>query len=79
VGALEIRFPDDAKALLGVAATQLVDMARVAPTEIRDAVTTSVNHIRGEAGEPAAPQPDDSALGHAEATIDVFDEENCRM
>jgi uncharacterized membrane protein YeiB len=79
VGALEIRYPDDAKALLGVAATQLVDMARVAPTEIRDALTTSVNHIRGEAGEPSAPQPDDSALGHAEATIDVFDEENCRM
>ena len=77
VDALETRYPDDSAALVGAARTQLTDMPRVAPLEIRDAVTLSVDHIRAEAREPATQHPDESTLGQAEATIDTFDEENC--
>jgi hypothetical protein len=77
VDADQSQFPDNSKALLGVAGTQLTDMPLVAPSQIRGAVTISVNQIRAEAGEPAGPQPDDSALDQAEGAIATFEEENC--
>jgi hypothetical protein len=52
--------------------------ARIAPAEIRDAVTILVSGIRAEASEPAVQAPDDPALEQATATIETFEDQNCR-
>lgn len=76
LGDLEDRYSDDPKALLRAAGTQLVDMPRVAPVEIRGAVVLAVDHIRADAGDPAA-NPDESAITGAETTIDTFEDKHC--
>jgi len=64
------------EALLDAASVQLVDLPLVAPPQIRDAVTISVEHLRADAGEPT-PDPDEAALAQAEDTIDAFEDEHC--
>jgi hypothetical protein len=76
LGDVEDRYPDDPKALVDAAGVQLVDMPRVAPLQIRDAVTLSVEHLRADAGEPT-PNPDEAAVEQAEDTIDAFEDEHC--
>lgn len=76
LGAVEDRYPDDPKALLDAAGLQLVDLPRVAPVEIRGAVTLAMDQLRADAGEPT-PHPDDAALAQAADTIDAFEELHC--
>ncbi|OLT13705.1 hypothetical protein BJF78_21265 [Pseudonocardia sp. CNS-139] len=77
VAEVEEQHPDDPKAVVGKADVQLTDMPRVAPVEIRPAVTVLVTDIRAEAGEPTAGDQDDAALQQAEATVDSFEDLNC--
>jgi hypothetical protein len=74
---LETRYPEDPEAVLNAARPQLIDLPRVAPVEIREAVTVVVAGIRADAGESDIPDPDEATLGQATTTVDAFEDENC--
>jgi hypothetical protein len=77
VDAADTRHPDDPKAFVGEARPQLIDMPRVAPVEIRDAVATSVAHLLADAGEPDVQAPDEATTDRAEELVDAYVEEAC--
>jgi uncharacterized membrane protein YeiB len=74
---VDTRHPDDPKAFVSEARPLLIDMSRVAPVEIRDAVATSVAGVLAEAGEPQVQAPDEAAWDQAEERIDAYVEEYC--
>ncbi|OZM79352.1 heparan-alpha-glucosaminide N-acetyltransferase domain-containing protein [Pseudonocardia sp. MH-G8] len=77
VDAADDRHPDDPVAFVGEARGPLVDMPRVAPAEIRDAVAVSVADTLAEVGDTQAQAPDEGAVDQAEELIDAYEEANC--
>jgi hypothetical protein len=73
---VEDSYPDDPEAVADAASPQLVDMLRVAPAEIRGAVSLAVADVRADADE-AASHPDEAAVTRAEDAIDAFEEQHC--
>jgi hypothetical protein len=58
-------------------ASQLSELPKVAPAEIRDAVTVVVDDLRAEADLPGAISPDENTLARAEATVEDFEARYC--
>lgn len=74
---LDDRYPDQPEVLWREAGPQLVELARIAPVEIRDAVATQLLDLQVEAGASEAEGPDDATIERAEAAIGAFDDRNC--
>jgi hypothetical protein len=77
LSALSEAHPDEPRMVVAQGTTLLDEMPRVAPFEIRDAVSTVVEDYRAQAEVPGVVEPQEGSLQRAEATVDTFEDRSC--